>query len=334
MTFDFGIVNYNGGAALLECVASILRLDGPPAGVTIFDNASTDGSPDEAAKRFPAVTVMRSDQNLGYAGALNRMLRAMTADVVVLCNMDLQFDPAWTRVVSDALRQNPDVDSLASLVVELTEPPVVNSAGIRFYPDLHPQNVGSGVLYEPGVLTGHDVVSAYGAVMCFRRSAVQDIDFDEDYFLFFEETDFFLRFTLLGHRIRFVPDAVVYHHRSLTTRRYSPLKLYYGERNRLTTVFKLLPAWYWPLTFVYSIRRLNALRGQSPRDVGAGAATEFPHPLAIIWTIGRAWLHAVARLPSTLRKRSAFWRTTRAGPVDTLRLIRRHRLDDSELRLR
>ncbi len=53
MTFAFGIVNYNGGEALLKCIASILALSGPPAAVIVFDNASADGSAEAVEREFP-----------------------------------------------------------------------------------------------------------------------------------------------------------------------------------------------------------------------------------------------------------------------------------------
>lgn len=333
MTFDFGIVNYNGGEALRECIASILALEGAPVRVLVFDNASGDGSPDEAENRFPEITVLRSERNLGYAGALNRMLAAMSGEVAVLCNMDLRFDPGWLPAVAAALGQDPAAAGVASLVLEMTDPPVVNSAGVRFYPDMHPQNVGSGSPFRAGTYAPAEVPAGYGAVMCFRRAAIRELLFEEDYFLFFEETDFFLRLALLGRRILFVPGAIVRHHRSLTTRRYSPLKLYYGERNRVSTVFKLLPVWYWPVAFGYSVRRFAKLRGQVPAGVQAGSGAA-PGAATITWTILRAWSGAVRRLPTTLRKRKAFWRTTPRNPRDALSLLRAHRLPESELSVR
>lgn len=334
MTFHFGIVNFNGGSALLDCAASILALQGAPLRLFVFDNASTDGSADQLEHRFPGVRLIRSSENVGYAGALNRMLAQMNADVVVLCNMDLQFHPDWLRNAARVLSRDRHADGLASLVVEITEPPVVNSAGIRFYGDLHPQNIGSGTPYLPGSYPAHDVVSAYGAAMCFRRSSLGDLRFDDDYFLFFEETDFYLRFALLGRRVIFVPEALVYHHRSLSTRRYSPLKLFYGERNRVTTVFKLLPVWYWPVAFSYSVRRFARLRGQVPPAGAAGHGEAVPGAVRITATILRAWAAAVARLPGTLRKRRAFWNSAPTEPADALRLLREHALPGSELTVR
>lgn len=346
---EFGVVNYNGGAALAGCVRSILSQEGPAYRVRVFDNASSDGSAAALESEFPNVEVIHSDRNLGYAGALNRLVAVMESPIVVLSNMDLEFDPGWAAAVVAALQADPGADAVSTLVLEDTDPPVLNSVGVRFFADLHAQNVGSGEPYSATtVARGREVAfGSYGAVMCFRREALADIAFDEDYFLFFEETDFFLRFHLLGRRTVFAEGAVARHQRSLSTRRYSPLKLYYGERNRLTTVFKLLPLWYWPVSFGHTIRRLATLArmnraagaagggasgGEETR--GSGVAVEMPSTATIIVTLLRAWGGALARLPATMMKRRRFWRRASGSPRDALSLIRSYELPVGDLRLR
>lgn len=338
---EFGIVNYNGGEALLECVGSILRQEGPACRAWVFDNASADGSRFAVEAAFPQVEVIRADRNLGYAAAANRLLERMTADVVVVANMDLRFDPGWASAVVAALDSDPGADAVATLVLEATDPPVVNSMGIAFFADLHAQNVGSGEVYRPELVSrGRErAFGSYGAVMCFRRKSLADLEFDEDYFLFFEETDFFLRFHLLGRRTIFAEGAVAHHRRSLSTRRYSPLKLYYGERNRLTTVFKLLPVWYWPVSFLHTLRRLAVLArsgggAAAPDAADAGEPAGLPPKGTIVTTLLKAWAAAVVRLPSTLGKRRRFWRSAPSRPRDALALVREHGLRATELRLR
>lgn len=340
VVIEFGIVNYNGGSSLVECVRSIVAQEGPACRVIVFDNASADGSVDAVEATFPAVEVIRSQRNVGYAGALNRLLSRMTAPVVVLCNMDVAFDPGWGRAVEAALEADPAADAVSTLVVETTDPPVINSVGVRFFGDLHAQNAGSGEPYSAAAVADHRAraFGSYGAVMCFRRDAAADLAFDESYFLFFEETDFFLRFHLLGRRTVFADGAIARHERSLSTQRYSPLKLYYGERNRLTTVFKLLPVWYWPIAFGHTLRRLltlaRGLRGPSEARRGREGDRVMPSGAVIVWTLLRAWGAALLRLPGTLRKRRAFWSAAPGGPSDALALLREYELPASDLRLR
>lgn len=330
-------MNYNGGSALLRCVRSILTQEGPKCRVWVLDNGSTDGSAAALEGEPGAVTVIRAGENLGYAGALNRLLGELESPVVVLSNMDVEYEPGWASAVAERLAAEPS-DAVVTVVLEATEPPVLNSLGVRFWGDLHAQNVGSGEVYRPEAVAGMrtNAFGSYGAVMCVRRAVAESVGFDEDYFLFFEETDFFLRLDLLGHETTFAPNAVARHQRSLSTRRYSLLKLYYGERNRLTTVFKLLPAWYWPAAFGHTLRRYGRLaRAASPASEDhAGSAPRLPPARSILWTLLRAWGAAVRRLPATLRKRRRFWRRTAASPRDALGLLRRYRLSASELRLR
>ena len=337
LAIDFGVVNYNGGDAVVRCVGSILGQARGGGQVVVFDNASSDGSADAVAAAFPEVDVIRSPRNLGYAGALNRLLDRLSAELVVLSNMDLEFDPGWAEAVRTALAVSPEAGAVATPVVEQTDPPVLNSLGVRFFADLHAQNVGSGEPYAPEILEDGRAraFGSYGAVMCFRRSTVADLRFDEDYFLFFEETDFFLRFHLLGGRTTFAPGAVSRHRRSLSTRRYSPLKLYYGERNRLTTVLKLLPVWYWPLSFLHTLRRLIVLaRRPADPEPDTAANRRLPPTHTIVATLVRAWLRALIRLPGTWQKRRAFWAMAPGRPRDALTLMRDYRLTASELRLR
>lgn len=345
---DFGVVNYNGGEALLHCVRSILEQAGGHGRVRVFDNASADGSAEAVKAAYPEVEVIRSERNLGYAGALNRLIGAATGEVVVLCNMDLEFDTGWSQAVRSAFSASPGAAAVSSLVVEQTEPPVINSLGVRFYGDLHAQNVGSGEPYDPGAVQrrAERGFGSYGAVMCFRSAALEGLEFDDSYFLFFEETDFFLRFHLSGHRTVFAPDALVRHRRSLSTRRYSPLKLYYGERNRLTTVFKLLPVWYWPISAFWTARRLLALSAETrptkgpgrPGGAGEGdadvARPELPSTMVIVRTLLRAWIRAIMRLPGTLGKRREFFRSAESRPGEALALLREYRLPTEQLRLR
>ena len=66
MSLTLIIVNWNGGAMLRACLASIAATAGPLAvQVIVVDNASRDGSREAAAREFPQFTVLNSGANLG-----------------------------------------------------------------------------------------------------------------------------------------------------------------------------------------------------------------------------------------------------------------------------
>ena len=96
MQIDVGIINYNGGLELSECVGSLLA-QSVPVRVLVFDNASTDDSIAQLRKKNLDCKIIESSKNLGYAGACNGLLENMDSDIQVLCNMDLEFDPTWAE---------------------------------------------------------------------------------------------------------------------------------------------------------------------------------------------------------------------------------------------
>src|SRR5580700_11166382 len=82
------IVNFNAGEMLRKLLESIQKSKGNLTVQTIVvDNASTDASTDSAEK-FPDTTLLRNNENLGFARANNQAARAAKGDVLLLLNND------------------------------------------------------------------------------------------------------------------------------------------------------------------------------------------------------------------------------------------------------
>ena len=142
MRIDVGIINYNGGSELSECVRSLLAQT-EKVRVLVYDNASADNSIQLLKEQGLDCKVIESPENLGYAGACNGLLENMDADIQVLCNMDLEFDPAWARNLLACFERHPEAGSVASLVMEKSG--VVNAVGVQFGTDLFAKNEASGL---------------------------------------------------------------------------------------------------------------------------------------------------------------------------------------------
>ena len=65
------IVNWNGGQYLDQCLRALQAQTLAPERTIVVDNASTDGSTESIAWEFPEVTVVRNENNLGFAAANN-----------------------------------------------------------------------------------------------------------------------------------------------------------------------------------------------------------------------------------------------------------------------
>ncbi|CAN5273344.1 hypothetical protein BH09SUM1_BH09SUM1_05420 [soil metagenome] len=86
------VANWNGAEWVHRCISSLqisarqsrLRFE-----IIVVDDASTDGSPEAIAERFPAVMLIRNDRNIGFARSINHGANAARGAVVILCNNDL-----------------------------------------------------------------------------------------------------------------------------------------------------------------------------------------------------------------------------------------------------
>ncbi len=276
---DFGIINYNSGDSLAKCVQSIQKMRGVQTRIFIYDNYSLDNSLD-AIDKDKSVYIEKGKKNLGYAGACNVLLQKMNSPIQVLCNMDLEFDENWGKEILTVFENHKECSSVASLVMEKSG--TVNATGIRFYPDMYAVN-------ETEIPDQEKVFGCYGAVMTFRKEVVQKVGFLEDsYFLFFEETEWYLRHCLLDLSTIFCPKAIVWHERSKTTIRYSPLKLFYGERNRIRTAFHYLPPAYLLKLLFYSLKRYLVMQKQINHTDGPKKSKFY-----LIFILLKAWVYGI-----------------------------------------
>jgi Predicted glycosyltransferases len=91
------IVNYNGAHLLPACLDGLRRQTLPHTDyhTIVVDNASSDGSLELLANRYPWVRVIPSPTNLGFAGGNNLALREVDTRYAVLLNNDAVPEPEW-----------------------------------------------------------------------------------------------------------------------------------------------------------------------------------------------------------------------------------------------
>jgi GT2 family glycosyltransferase len=150
--------------------------------------------------------------------------------------------------------------------------------------------------------------------------------FDDDFFLYCEDTDLGLRARWGGWKCLYVPQAVVEHHYSHSAGRASALKAYYVERNRLFVLVKNFPAlmllrapfvtvarYWWHLVWM--------LRG---RGSAARFRKEGNSALRILLFVVRAHLELLRHGRSLWRKRREIRRSARLSSAAFRKLMRAH----------
>jgi GT2 family glycosyltransferase len=118
-SISVSIVSYNTREATLACLGSVLASGGDlRLDVTVVDNASTDGSADAIAERFPGVRLIRNATNRFFSGAHNQALRDATADYLLILNSDTVLGAdALARLVG-FLEAHPEVGAVTCLYID------------------------------------------------------------------------------------------------------------------------------------------------------------------------------------------------------------------------
>lgn len=170
--------------------------------VTVIDNDSADHSADVFQKALPHAHIIRNPRNLGFGAANNRGVAQATTEFVLLLNPDciISADDA-AKMVSAADRYSSASAIGPQLIGRQGEKDGSYSLGPKAWP-------GKGPLAEADLC----VQFISGACMLIRRAAMEKIGgFDEDFFLYYEDTDLCLRLSAEYGEIIVHPDAQVTH---------------------------------------------------------------------------------------------------------------------------
>lgn len=271
-------------------------------------------------------------RNVGFAAAVNVIAQISAASFIATLNDDAEPEPEWLDALVRGLSRDSSAGMAASCI-GLIGTNRLDSAGLSICLDGSSKQRGHG---QPHSLFARpeSVLCPSGCAALYRRQMLDEIGlFDEDFFLYCEDTDLGLRAQWAGWRCCYVPDAVVCHRYSSTSGKFSSLKARYVERNRIQLAIKNFPLpLLVALPFVSMLRFMWQLAFIS---AGRGAAFEFVRSGNSIATalriIARAHLEAARALPSLLRKRASIRRTRRIGGISFIRLLLRHRITTREI---
>jgi GT2 family glycosyltransferase len=224
------VVNWNGGADTPRALGSLEGIE-----TICVDNGSTDGSDADVERRFPAVELLRTGENLGFAGGSNVGIRRALergADWVLLLNNDAVAGDGLADALAGAAVARPDAGLLACTIYAGLDGDTLQYAGASFNALL---GYSGRVSTKPADVRLREVGRADGAAMAISRPAVEAAGvLDETLFAYVEDVELSLRVRAAGFAVVLVPDARVWHRGSASTGgTASTANLYYDTRNTI-----------------------------------------------------------------------------------------------------
>ncbi len=215
------VIPTRGHTGMTEsCVTATLSTlgRGTDAQIIVVDDASPERIvlPSEAD---PRVTVIRSETNLGFAGACNLGAAQSQAPFVVFLNNDTTPQAGWLESMLTCIESDSTIAIVGARL--LYRDGTVQHAGIAFSQrDGEPRHIYRGFPGEhPAVLRDRDFQAVTGACFLVRREAFHDLGgFDTAFTNGHEDIDFCLRTRGQGLRTRYCGTAVVLHLESVSRR--------------------------------------------------------------------------------------------------------------------
>ncbi|MDD1650147.1 MAG: glycosyltransferase family 2 protein [Methylococcaceae bacterium] len=219
------IVSFNTCERLRQCLTSLPAARGPITTDTIVvDNDSKDGSAELVSKEFPAVRLIRSPVNLGFARANNQAWEIARGRYLLLLNPDAVLSDGTLAHAIGLMDRHPQVGMAGGRLVDENGH---DQPSARMFPTLPIEFFNlSGLAgrFPKSRLFGRfdrswadpdqpgEVDWVPGAFAILRREAIEQTGFfDPRFFLYYEEVDLCRRIKAAGYCIMYWPELRIMH---------------------------------------------------------------------------------------------------------------------------
>ena len=286
MPLTIGIVNYNTKKDLKRCIKSILH--NPPNcsyEIIIVDNDSKDGSKEFLKKiKNKNIAYILNEKNVGFGKACNQIAKTSSNSYILFLNPDVETTKNSINGLIDFLRKNKKIGTVTG---KLLYPDKSFQLSCRQFPTIFRVLFGresflrkispNNIISKQYLMTELDYDKtqfpdwARGAVMLFKANLFKKIGgFDENFFLFFEDTDICFRLKKAGYRIAYFPEAIFYHKLGSSTRRerlktkiIHNISMFYYIRKNMNYSFTILSILFIALiirlVFIFAILTLKEI---------------------------------------------------------------------------
>ena len=229
-------INYNESGVTLEMLQSLKELTYQNFEVIVVDNASPNDNPDIIKETYPEVHLIKSKENLGFAGGNNLGVEAAKGAYLLFINNDTIVPPNFIEPLVATLENDTTIGMVSPKIKFHWDASLIQYAG--YTPMNHWTIRNNSIGYHQKDEGAFDVPgetsSIHGAAMMVPKRVVDAVGMmTEIYFLYYEEHDWAEMIKRAGYKVYYQPKSYILHKESLSTGKFSPLKTYYIARNRI-----------------------------------------------------------------------------------------------------
>lgn len=229
-------INYKQARVTCEMLASLQHVTYPNYEVIVVDNASPVEEVQPIADQFPDVHLIRSAENLGFAGGNNLGIAEAKGKYLLFLNNDTEVDPGFLEPLVELFESNPKAGIASPKIVFYGTDNVIQYAGCGGINPWTGRSVTFGLMEkdEGQHNTSSPTALIHGAAMMVPMQVIRKVGLmPELYFLYYEELDWCEMIKRAGYESHYVASGTVYHKESVSVGQGSVMRTYYMYRNRL-----------------------------------------------------------------------------------------------------
>jgi len=242
------IINWNGIEDTIECISSVKNMVYNEYHIYLIDNGSQNQEGHKLERLYSndsKITVIQNNHNYGFTKAhidiWENEIQKQSYKYIVLLNNDTVVDANWLQhLISFAEIQK--IDVVSSKMIDFYKRDLMDNAG-------H-QMLNTGEIIPIGFSKSIDLynnpienIGACAGACLYRTSMLHKIGFFDPYFTTgYEDAEFGLRAKIAGFKLKYNPNAIVYHKRGKSIKKV--FNTAYSEMIQtaiLYTYFKLVP---------------------------------------------------------------------------------------------
>ena len=210
------VLNWNGKDLTIECLESLKQVNYSNFNILVVDNGSTDGSVELLKEKFPEVSILVLEKNLGYAAGNNRGFDSLKPDqpkFVIFLNNDTIVDENFIEPLVKQLLTHKKASQTVPKIYYENDPKLIWYAGGIV-------NLWTGSIYHLGIRQydgpayskTHKTKYATGCCFCMRYAEFKEFGgFDEAFPMYSEDVDLSLWIRAAGKQVWFVPNSKIWH---------------------------------------------------------------------------------------------------------------------------
>ena len=232
----------NGLPHVKKCLDSLAKINYRNLEIILVDNASTDNTVEVISKiQYPRfkIKIISNKENLGFCLGNNQAVKFARGKYILLLNNDTVATPNFLSILVEVLEKDKTIGVVQPKIMQILKRDKLDACASYL--------TNTGFLYHYGYSQNQSdrkynkklfMYSAKGACLLTRKSLVKKIGlFDEDYFAYFEETDFCHRVWLSGAKVLYEPSSEIFHLGG-SEKQVNPIIQFHSYKNRMATYIK------------------------------------------------------------------------------------------------